>query len=61
MGRWRSEIHDYFPNTGSEGEMDQDYAFRDTGKEERMVMRQELAELGEKMAKIDRVKKRHGF
>lgn len=56
-GRWRSVIHDYFP----EQDMETEHMFRDMCKEDRMIFRRELADVGERMAKAHRAKRRAGL
>jgi hypothetical protein len=58
-GRWRSEIHDYFPGgIDDEERLVEGQLLGDIGRNERMALRRELAELGEKMAKADRIRRR---
>jgi hypothetical protein len=57
-GRWKSEIHDYFPaSMGDEESLVEGGLLADVGKGERMALRRELAELGEKLAKADRMRR----
>ncbi|KAE9363466.1 hypothetical protein N431DRAFT_355774 [Stipitochalara longipes BDJ] len=54
-GRWYSRIHDYFPEP--ENGVDGAGVLEDLAPEERLTMRRELAEYGEKLAKTARVMK----
>lgn len=57
-GRWRSEIHDYFPGFEyGDGSLIAEHWWRDMAKNERMGMRRELTELGEKMARVERIRR----
>jgi hypothetical protein len=51
-GRWYSRVHDYFPEP--ENGVDGAGVLEDLTPEERMHMRKELAEYGEKLAKAAR-------
>jgi len=54
-GRWYSRIHDYFPEP--ENGVDGAGVLEDLTPEERLTMRRELAEYGEKLAKTARLMK----
>jgi hypothetical protein len=54
-GRWYSRIHDYFPEP--ENGVDGAGVLEDLTPEERLTMRRELAEYGEKLAKTARMMK----
>ena len=51
-GRWYSRVHDYFPEP--ENGVDGAGVLEDLTVEERLTMRRELAEYGEKLAKTAR-------
>jgi len=55
-GRWYSRIHDYFPEP--ENGVDGAGVLEDLTPEERLTMRRELAEYGEKLAKTARMMKK---
>ncbi|CAG8952374.1 hypothetical protein HYFRA_00001120 [Hymenoscyphus fraxineus] len=55
VGRWRSDIHDYFPESEI---IEAEHLFRDMCKEDRMLFRRELADAGEKMVKANRSKRK---
>jgi hypothetical protein len=60
-GHWNSTVHDYFPGLEKEivsGEIKGPMTLREVDPADRMLLRRELAELGEKLAREERKKKR---
>ncbi|PBP19622.1 hypothetical protein BUE80_DR009695 [Diplocarpon rosae] len=53
-GHWKASIHDYFPGANNDG----DVGSLDGLTAEKQLLRRELAELGENLAKADRKKKK---
>ena len=54
-GHWQRNIHDYFPNSEADG--DESTELKNLSVEEKQLLRRELAEYGERLAKVERKKR----